>query len=356
MTERSRPPQVWTFDALVREGTSLIPAHAPTWTNHNPSDPGITLVELLAYFTEVLVYRIGRITPQAKLQFLRLLKGGEWTGWKALADDLDRAADRAPAEAIDRAIDAAVRDLSGQFNAVTAGDFEQLAMVAAQQELGTGTPVRTLCVLGAPARSRSARDHSAHVTVIVVPQREIDKQASAQLCAAVHARLAPQCLLGTRLHVAGPAYVHVAIDCKLVSRPGLQARAVRANVAAELERRFGPWAEGAQTGDRCEAGGRLDLNAITRLIDNTEGVDFVEDLRVLAISHEADDLGSPNSALGVQIGLHSTPGVDTWLGTADFGQRLQRDDAGRLVALRMEPWEVLRLHLVPGDGEAGDEE
>lgn len=62
-----------SYDDLLQEGLSLLPVVAPGWTNHNPSDPGITLVELLAYFTEMLVYRIGRITPASKLQFLSLI-------------------------------------------------------------------------------------------------------------------------------------------------------------------------------------------------------------------------------------------------------------------------------------------
>ena len=66
-----------TFDDLVAEGVTLLPTLAPEWTNHNPSDPGITLLELLAYFTELLVYRLGRVTPASKLQFLKLLGGRE---------------------------------------------------------------------------------------------------------------------------------------------------------------------------------------------------------------------------------------------------------------------------------------
>jgi len=38
-----------SFDDLVAEARALIPALAPEWTNHNPSDPGITLIELFAW-------------------------------------------------------------------------------------------------------------------------------------------------------------------------------------------------------------------------------------------------------------------------------------------------------------------
>jgi hypothetical protein len=63
---------------LVEEARSLIPTHAPEWTNHNPSDPGITLIELFAYLTEMLIYRLNRVTDENKKKFLKLLKGSEW--------------------------------------------------------------------------------------------------------------------------------------------------------------------------------------------------------------------------------------------------------------------------------------
>jgi hypothetical protein len=45
------------FADLVDEARSLIPTYAPAWTNHNPSDPGITLIEMFAHISEMLMYR-----------------------------------------------------------------------------------------------------------------------------------------------------------------------------------------------------------------------------------------------------------------------------------------------------------
>ena len=46
------------FNDLLVEALVRIPADSPEWTNLNPSDPGITLVELLAHLTDVLLYRL----------------------------------------------------------------------------------------------------------------------------------------------------------------------------------------------------------------------------------------------------------------------------------------------------------
>src|SRR5262245_55631829 len=67
-----------TYKDLVQEALASIQAHAPEWTNHNPSDPGITLVELFAYLTEMLIYRVDRVTDANRLAFLKLLRGPGW--------------------------------------------------------------------------------------------------------------------------------------------------------------------------------------------------------------------------------------------------------------------------------------
>jgi Baseplate J-like protein len=56
-------------DELVRR----IPVYAPEWTDHNPSDPGITLIELFAFLAENLLFRFNQIPEATKLEFLRLL-------------------------------------------------------------------------------------------------------------------------------------------------------------------------------------------------------------------------------------------------------------------------------------------
>src|SRR5712671_2233618 len=51
-----------------------IPVYTPEWTDHNASDPGITLIELFAFLGENLLYRFNQIPEAARLEFLRLLQ------------------------------------------------------------------------------------------------------------------------------------------------------------------------------------------------------------------------------------------------------------------------------------------
>lgn len=62
-----------TWTDLTAEGEALIPRYSPNWTNRNASDPGITLMELFAWLTEMTVYRLDRISPQHRRKFLELL-------------------------------------------------------------------------------------------------------------------------------------------------------------------------------------------------------------------------------------------------------------------------------------------
>ena len=57
-------------DELVRR----IPVYAPEWTDHNASDPGITLVELFAFLGENLLFRFNQIPETTKLAYLKLLR------------------------------------------------------------------------------------------------------------------------------------------------------------------------------------------------------------------------------------------------------------------------------------------
>lgn len=61
------------FQDIVNEAKQLIPRFCPEWTDHNVSDPGITLIELFAWMVDLLLYRVNRVPDKMYLRFLDLL-------------------------------------------------------------------------------------------------------------------------------------------------------------------------------------------------------------------------------------------------------------------------------------------
>ena len=62
-----------TWQDLVDQMRALIPKYAPQWTDHNPSDLGITLIELFAWLGEGIIYRLNQTPEKNYLAFLNLL-------------------------------------------------------------------------------------------------------------------------------------------------------------------------------------------------------------------------------------------------------------------------------------------
>src|SRR5947209_1799030 len=64
-----------TFNDLVREARLKVmdACELTGWTEHNVSDPGITLIELFAWMTEMTIYRLNRLPEKVHLALLDLL-------------------------------------------------------------------------------------------------------------------------------------------------------------------------------------------------------------------------------------------------------------------------------------------
>jgi predicted phage baseplate assembly protein len=69
-----------TYDDLVREVRTRIARYAPewrpgesAWTDVNDSDPGVTLAQVFAWLSEMLLYRMNRVPALNYLKFLQLI-------------------------------------------------------------------------------------------------------------------------------------------------------------------------------------------------------------------------------------------------------------------------------------------
>ena len=62
-----------TWQQLVDGATARIKQVAPEWSDLSPGDPGIVLLEVFAYLTESLLYRLNRVPDKLFIEFLRLI-------------------------------------------------------------------------------------------------------------------------------------------------------------------------------------------------------------------------------------------------------------------------------------------
>ena len=62
-----------TFDDLVEEARARVPRYTSELTDFNPGDPAFALIELNAWMTDLLLYRLGRVSELHYLKFLELV-------------------------------------------------------------------------------------------------------------------------------------------------------------------------------------------------------------------------------------------------------------------------------------------
>jgi len=61
------------FQDIVDEAKRLIPRFCPEWTDHNVSDPGVALIELFAWMTDLLLYRVNQVPDKVYITLLNLI-------------------------------------------------------------------------------------------------------------------------------------------------------------------------------------------------------------------------------------------------------------------------------------------
>ena len=58
---------------ILDEMMQLIPQYCPEWTNLGPADPGVTLVQLFSWMTEMVLYRVNRVPDKTYIHFLNFI-------------------------------------------------------------------------------------------------------------------------------------------------------------------------------------------------------------------------------------------------------------------------------------------
>lgn len=65
-----------SFQSIVDDAKRQIGRRCPDWTDHNVSDPGVTLIELFAMMTELTNYRLNQVPEKNYVKFLEMIGVG----------------------------------------------------------------------------------------------------------------------------------------------------------------------------------------------------------------------------------------------------------------------------------------
>jgi len=272
------------FAALVAEARTLIPTHAPEWTNHNPSDPGITLIELLAHLSEMLIYRLDRVTTANVAAFLTLLDGRVRTS--ADLEGMDLGAE----------VRATILGLRTLDRAVAAADFELLALQADPRiERARAVPRRNLAM-------DLDRDRAGHVSVIVLATAAAEP-LPVDFMATVQAYLQPRVLLTTRVHVVPPSYTDVTVKATVVPLPDQRVEGVKAAVVHSVSAFLDPH-EGGEDGRGWPFGRNVFASEIYALLDRLPEVDYVTALTLSPVPAGRLLVGGGGELIGVELKPH----------------------------------------------------
>lgn len=70
-----RPPNLddRRYEDILREARALIPQYTPEWTNLSDADPGMTLVQLFAWMTEMIIFRLNQVPDKTYIHFLNFI-------------------------------------------------------------------------------------------------------------------------------------------------------------------------------------------------------------------------------------------------------------------------------------------
>jgi len=324
-----------TYAELMAEAQALIPSQQPAWTNYNPSDPGIVLVELLAWLTEMLLFQVNEIPVAGDEKFLKLLNGPvpTWTRPedmsldKAIGEIMRFGVDGTPPSWItsermwvrpesmspQEAARRTVRDLRERYRAVIPDDYEHLALhdwpqSEAARGLGSAGKIRRVhCV---PRRNLDSSDPAvraapapAHVSLIVAPEPapgERYPQPTDELCTALRSFFEPRRTLATRHHVVGPTYIEIGVAANLALHEDAPPDAALAAARQALEAFFDPLS-GGPDGVGWPFGRDVYASEVYAVLEQVQLVNYAEDVRISGpIQIKAQD----GVVVGVKLDAH----------------------------------------------------
>ncbi len=274
------------YAQLVEEAIAQIPVEYPEWTDHNPSDTGIVLIEMLAWLTEMVLYRVNQVPDQNIASFLSLLKGEPYELPINLTPDQQQ-------EQLQTEIRQTLSQLRQRYRAVTTPDFRHLILHEWSRQ-ATETDLKVMRVKCLPQRNlMSATPYEtakSHISIVIVPQQteQLTSNSLDQNPRKLFEFLDARRLLTTQLHVVTPTYVAIALETKLILQDGSQPETVKKLAQEELTLFFHPTDSGNYwQGKGWKFGRSVYISELYSLLDAIAGVDYVASLTLRDSAGEA---------------------------------------------------------------------
>ncbi len=246
-----------TYDELVRDALARIPIYAPSWTDRNETDPGVTFIELFAWLADMQIYSLNRIDDKSRIKFLKLL-----------GIHLAEGSGGRDAETLNEVIARARKDLRDVTRCVTSSDYESLTMECPGVELAR---VKALPRF----HPDLGKDICNLVSVAVIPDtKEMPPEISDEDLDRVRQYLEEYRILGTDLYVIRPEYIKVRVNATVVRDPRYLSKTVADSVVSKLTAFLDPLKDVPQGGG-WPFGRPVYLSEVIQVIDNADGVDHV---------------------------------------------------------------------------------
>lgn len=273
-----------TFDELMKEMIASIPKYTKEWTNFNPSDVGITILELLAWVSESLIYRTNIVPEESYINFLRLVAGAgniydkTYNIYNDLYDKTDKAhlallrylkdiADKKIKPEIQSMKAEAQRFLSSRYRAVTKEDFKELSLEADSR-----------------IKRVDVRTSAKKVEIIMVIPDDL-KEAS-ELISRLRDYLEPRRLIGTVIEIKMAESTKVNLEIMLTCKSYVEPETIKLLVEEAITRYLDS-INGGPNGKGWPYGRDLREYELFHLIEKIDGVKHVNTISVKSKSGES---------------------------------------------------------------------
>jgi len=272
------------YKDILDEMISSIPRYSEKWTNYNPSDPGITILEILAWIFDTNLYMINRIPEESYMNFMRLIAGASGEEINLLLEKLrkDQNSDRNHIEILEflketeenkrrgqstRDINemkaAALRFLNSDYRAVTRENFITLAIEATQNRAKGEPKVKRAIIHG----------FGNGIVEIIIISDTRDKYS--ELIKIVKEYLEPRRLICTKILVKEPVYsfikIYIEVTCLSSTRSSITIKKIKKNILDFVDP-----VTGGDDKKGWPYGRPVSIYELFHIIEETEGVDHAD--------------------------------------------------------------------------------